>query len=605
MEGPPPFENCELVEERSSVFSIEDDGEPPDISLPDADFDRVNKPMPTTKRRVETFQEVTEATTSIPEYTTDFEMTRPECKNSSLPHTKKATECNGHVDTPSLSGISETINEDSGINDTLSSTQESTEIITAISQTSLVVEENNAEIVQEDDDAFGDFADFAEASSSTSQQLPFEETTQPSGDSIFVHRDLEKASGDVDDNQWAAFGETASVSVNRFSAEDEWGDFGAAAEQPATVKSPRLTSRASINDDDWDEADFVSAPVMNRPSEVPLETQINLPIIVDEKLSLSVFEDLLLEEDEEQIQLDEDVHVFSLRENLDKDAPEALVSELVSRCTEIWLALRIVENAISLRHQFPASILEAAFHKALHVDKKILRNRGNGVSQLLTSSVLIPTPINEQNRGGRPVTLSALSSTVSTAHATNPSWQLPNENLSALSTAKSDVSMATTQSPTISSVDSLAVPPADFNWADSGLTNPLKAKGSTPSTTLLDIDFFAANGPVTNISSATTLEKDLDELGLSSVGSSSKNDHSPKPTTQQSGGVLSSLLGGNLGGTSSSSFSNHRPPLAISELSLDARALHDQLPDIDFLRSRIIMFPIGGLNPKYNNSPKK
>ncbi|KAJ1352691.1 hypothetical protein KIN20_009093 [Parelaphostrongylus tenuis] len=31
-----------------------------------------------------------------------------------------------------------------------------------------------------------------------------------------------------------------------------------------------------------------------------------------------------------------------------------------------------------------------------------------------------------------------------------------------------------------------------------------------------------------------------------------------------------------------------RPP---SELSLDARALHDQLPDIDFLRASMIMFP--------------
>ncbi|ETN80853.1 hypothetical protein NECAME_02252 [Necator americanus] len=35
----------------------------------------------------------------------------------------------------------------------------------------------------------------------------------------------------------------------------------------------------------------------------------------------------------------------------------------------------------------------------------------------------------------------------------------------------------------------------------------------------------------------------------------------------------------------------NRPP---SELSLDARALHDQLPDIEFLRANMIMFPMGG-----------
>lgn len=32
---------------------------------------------------------------------------------------------------------------------------------------------------------------------------------------------------------------------------------------------------------------------------------------------------------------------------------------------------------------------------------------------------------------------------------------------------------------------------------------------------------------------------------------------------------------------------------APSELSLDARALHDQLPDIEFLKAKMIMFPMG------------
>ncbi|CAJ0566860.1 unnamed protein product, partial [Mesorhabditis spiculigera] len=68
--------------------------------------------------------------------------------------------------------------------------------------------------------------------------------------------------------------------------------------------------------------------------------------------------------------------------------------------------------------------------------------------------------------------------------------------------------------------DSLAVPPADFNWADAGLVNPLKSGGSSPGSTLLDVDFFDPKGPQTVTSSAAFLERDLEQLGLSTTTSS-------------------------------------------------------------------------------------
>lgn len=31
---------------------------------------------------------------------------------------------------------------------------------------------------------------------------------------------------------------------------------------------------------------------------------------------------------------------------------------------------------------------------------------------------------------------------------------------------------------------------------------------------------------------------------------------------------------------------------SVSELSLDARALHDQLPDLDYMLSNVLLFPV-------------
>ncbi|VDN06088.1 unnamed protein product [Thelazia callipaeda] len=101
-------------------------------------------------------------------------------------------------------------------------------------------------------------------------------------------------------------------------------------------------------------------------------------------------------------------------------------------------------------------------------------------------------------------------------------------------------------------IDSLAVPPAQFDWNHFGLTNPLKTECAV-SSALLDLDFLASTS-----TSGTTSSGELIK-------------------------VLNCLL---------KNSDKERKYTPVSELSLDARALHDQLPDLDYMLSNVLLFPV-------------
>ncbi|KAK6014907.1 hypothetical protein OSTOST_19700 [Ostertagia ostertagi] len=101
------------------------------------------------------------------------------------------------------------------------------------------------------------------------------------------------------------------------------------------------------------------------------------------------------------------------------------------------------------------------------------------------------------------------------------------------------------------------------------------------SSALLDVDFLSANSGGGCSSTISTLQKELDQLGLTSTEPPTLRKPASQPT------MLDMLMAS----ATNTSKRNSRQP---SELSLDARALHDQLPDLDFLRANMIMFPLGG-----------
>ncbi|RCN32679.1 hypothetical protein ANCCAN_21515 [Ancylostoma caninum] len=246
---------------------------------------------------------------------------------------------------------------------------------------------------------------------------------------------------------------------------------------------------------------------------------------------------------------------------LDADTPPAIDKDPASfnRSFQLWLALRIVEDALALKFEWKGSGHGENLFKTLSVDPTAA-GRGT-LPPLSASTVLEPTPFTANGTTRRSVIISR------------------EEGAHGAKVLTSDVtasSLASKNPPTV--VESPSFPQADFDWDKSGLTNPTKA--ANRSSALLDVDFLSANNGGGSSSTISTLQKELDQLGLSN----SSTQNLKKPSSQPS--MLDMLM-------ASSTKSDRRVNRPPSELSLDARALHDQLPDIEFLRANMIMFPLG------------
>ncbi|XP_037778331.1 aftiphilin-like isoform X4 [Penaeus monodon] len=98
------------------------------------------------------------------------------------------------------------------------------------------------------------------------------------------------------------------------------------------------------------------------------------------------------------------------------------------------------------------------------------------------------------------------------------------------------------------------IPPAKFDWTSSGLTNPLEGPG-------LEREFLSEGG----------------EKGTSGR---IKSPPTPSPLVQQ-------ILGGGMSKASSAT-------TPLQSLAPEVRLVVEQLPDLGFMRSRVLMFPIRG-----------
>ncbi|KAK4327814.1 hypothetical protein Pmani_001739 [Petrolisthes manimaculis] len=113
------------------------------------------------------------------------------------------------------------------------------------------------------------------------------------------------------------------------------------------------------------------------------------------------------------------------------------------------------------------------------------------------------------------------------------------------------------------------IPPPKFDWTSSGLTNPLEGPG-------LEREFLNDDG----------------EEGASGSHLSSRNPPAPSPLVQQilgGGGIGSGAGMGVGGGLSSGSWPAATP---LTTLSTEVRQAVETLPDLSYMRSKVLMFPI-------------
>ncbi|CAL4114279.1 unnamed protein product, partial [Meganyctiphanes norvegica] len=108
------------------------------------------------------------------------------------------------------------------------------------------------------------------------------------------------------------------------------------------------------------------------------------------------------------------------------------------------------------------------------------------------------------------------------------------------------------------------IPEAKFDWTSSGLTNPLESTG-------LEREFLSESG---------------NSSGISGGGGRMKAPPSPSPLVQQ---ILSGSSGSSLSALTATT--NVTP---INSLEPEVQELVAKLPDLSFMKSRVLMFPIRG-----------
>ncbi|XP_036403062.1 aftiphilin [Megalops cyprinoides] len=122
-----------------------------------------------------------------------------------------------------------------------------------------------------------------------------------------------------------------------------------------------------------------------------------------------------------------------------------------------------------------------------------------------------------------------------------------------------------------------ALPPVQFDWSSSGLTNPLDASGGS---SLLNLDFF---GPVedTSCSSASSLPGvDLELYEL--PGARPESGSTSSPVSDAFARLMS---------TAERTSTSARRPRKEEHLSEEASKVIVRLPDLSFMQAKVLMFP--------------
>uniref|UniRef100_A0A1I8A798 Clathrin_bdg domain-containing protein n=1 Tax=Steinernema glaseri TaxID=37863 RepID=A0A1I8A798_9BILA len=257
----------------------------------------------------------------------------------------------------------------------------------------------------------------------------------------------------------------------------------------------------------------------------------------------------------------DDDDVFDILADLDIDE----ISDDCKSSLKLWRDLRIVEEALALKFQWKSSAANTVLLRTLDMDVKKAEIKNSYLPAFAQQLV--------GDGGVLKPTLHAVSST----GADSP----PQPSTAEASSA---------------TVASLSVEPVTFNWSDSGMVNPLTSSSVTAASEMLDFDFLVANEQKESSDGSilsSALQRDLDKLGLSS----SEEPGRAAATTQQSSSWNVDELLKKQQATRQSSpceMTNGKLPQSRSrnELSLDAQALHDSLPDLDYMLSNVLMFPL-------------
>ncbi|XP_077138632.1 aftiphilin isoform X1 [Ranitomeya variabilis] len=234
---------------------------------------------------------------------------------------------------------------------------------------------------------------------------------------------------------------------------------------------------------------------------------------------------------------------------------------------DIWAELQDIHDAYGLKYQWGGS----------HSNKKLLRSLGIDTRNILFTG-------NKK----QPVIVPMYAAGLGMLEPTK-------EPLKPLSAAEKIASIGQSSpgppDDSICSSDQLqeSLPPVQFDWSSSGLTNPLDASGGS---TLLNLDFF---GPVddSGFNSTTTIPGVDPELYALTTAKVECSNASSKVTD-----AFARLMS-----TAETTSTSARKPRRDENLSEEAAKVIASLPDLSFMHAKVLMFPVS-LTPLSNSQDK-
>ncbi|XP_017297591.1 aftiphilin a isoform X2 [Kryptolebias marmoratus] len=226
-----------------------------------------------------------------------------------------------------------------------------------------------------------------------------------------------------------------------------------------------------------------------------------------------------------------------------------------SACGAVWLQLQDVHEAVGLRYQWGGSHCNKALLCCLGIDTRNILFTGQKKQPVIVPMYAAGLGMLEPTKEPvKPVSAAEMIASIAQTPPAAPE--------------KSSCHSDSVQE---------ALPPVQFDWSSSGLTNPLDASGGSA---LLNLDFF---GPVEDSGSSSSasipgVDPELFELTTAKL---------------DSGGAGSRVADAfaRLMSTVEKTSTSTRKPRKDENLSEEAAKVIAALPDLSFMQAKVLMFP--------------
>uniref|UniRef100_A0A8C2IN59 Aftiphilin a n=1 Tax=Cyprinus carpio TaxID=7962 RepID=A0A8C2IN59_CYPCA len=406
---------------------------------------------------------------------------------------------------------------------------------------------DHSQLAEDDDEDFGDFGDFGDASSfSATGFADFEQQgvsqTEPAPSAPVEAEEDEFGDFDTskEPSKTALAGEEATPFAD-FPGSDSFADFSSAqvgdagdnegwqafsepdqsqngGESWATFGQEQDAAGSEKSGDDWHESQPVTSP----------------PTAAEERKSSTVGLDSL----------------------------KYLETLSVSSCgfcralQDVWQQLQDIHNAYGLRYQWGGSHTNKALLCSLGIDTRNILFTGHKKQPVIVPMYAASLGMLEPTKEPvKPVSAAEMIASI----AQSPSVATE------LNTCPPDTAQE-------------SLPPVQFDWSSSGLTNPLDASGGS---SLLNLDFFgpvdeSPSGPATSIPGVDPELYELTQAKLDVSGGSSR-------VVDAFARLMSTV--------EKTSTSTRKPVQKEENLSEEARRVIEGLPDLSFMQAKVLMFP--------------